>query len=215
MPDIDNGKRIIDQTTGTVAPDDSFIVDSLTNGTRKASYTSVAEQIGNTLNISSISALASGAMQKTVYDADGDGVVDNAEKLGNQAPAYYATKQSVDDLDSAVMKKSVYDTNNNGAADRADAVAWSGVENTPETLAGYGISSVPVTALDGVIDSENLPDTDWGRIQNTPTTLSGYGITDAYTKIQTDDAIEEGMATTKEEVGLSVVGGKLCMTYKS
>jgi hypothetical protein len=30
--------------------------------------------------------------------------------------------------------------------------------------------------------------TAWTNITSTPTTITGYGITDAYTKIQTDDA---------------------------
>ena len=39
-----------------------------------------------------VSELGAGDMTKAVYDADGNGVVDDAEKLGGQLPGYYATK---------------------------------------------------------------------------------------------------------------------------
>lgn len=38
-----------------------------------------------------IGELGGGDMMKATYDANGNGVVDNAEKLGGQAPSYYAT----------------------------------------------------------------------------------------------------------------------------
>jgi hypothetical protein len=52
-------------------------------------------------------------------------------------------------------------------------VPWSGIQNTPTTLSGYGITD----ALSGVA---------WVMISGTPTTISGYGITDAYTKTEVD-----------------------------
>ena len=42
-----------------------------------------------------ISAAGGGDMLKSVYDMDGDGIVDNAEKLGGQLPSYYATATAV------------------------------------------------------------------------------------------------------------------------
>jgi len=42
---------------------------------------------------------------------------------------------------------------------------WSGLNNTPTTIAGYGITD----AFDG----------EWSSLNNTPITLEGYGITDA------------------------------------
>ena len=42
-----------------------------------------------------VSAAGGGDMMKTVYDQNGDGIVDNAEKLGGQLPSYYATAASV------------------------------------------------------------------------------------------------------------------------
>ncbi len=38
----------------------------------------------------SLAGKGSGDMTKAAYDADGDGVVDDAAKLGGQAPSYYA-----------------------------------------------------------------------------------------------------------------------------
>jgi len=48
----------------------------------------------------------------------------------------------------------------------ADSVEWTGVLNTPTTIAGYGITD----AFDGAFSS----------LSGTPTTLAGYGITDAF-----------------------------------
>lgn len=82
--DIENARRIIDQTkTTNMSTDDSFIIDSSTGGTRRVEYSDMANQLKATMNIDSIAQTANGAMQKSVYDADGDGVVDNAEKVNN------------------------------------------------------------------------------------------------------------------------------------
>lgn len=45
-----------------------------------------------------ISAAGGGDMMKSVYDMDGDGIVDNAEKLGGQPPSYYVTAAQLNDL---------------------------------------------------------------------------------------------------------------------
>lgn len=80
----DNEKRIIDQTeVTTINNDDAFIMDSLARGTSQAKYTNVASAIESTLGIVDIRNKANGAMQKSVYDADNDGIVDNAEKVNN------------------------------------------------------------------------------------------------------------------------------------
>lgn len=44
----------------------------------------------------------SGDMLQSAYDADGDGVVDNAEKLGGNEPAYYATATALSALSDRV-----------------------------------------------------------------------------------------------------------------
>lgn len=43
-----------------------------------------------------------GDMLKSTYDANGNGIVDNAEKLGGNAPAYYAAQTDVTALSARV-----------------------------------------------------------------------------------------------------------------
>lgn len=51
-----------------------------------------------------------GDMTKAVYDTDGDGIVDDAEKLGGQLPSYYAKAEDVSNLSETVSEKAI--TNN-------------------------------------------------------------------------------------------------------
>lgn len=82
---IENGRRIIDQTrTTNLSPDDAVIVDSSSGGTRQIRYSDLANQIKSTLSIDDIAQKANGAMQKTIYDTDGDGVVDNAARVNGK-----------------------------------------------------------------------------------------------------------------------------------
>lgn len=46
-----------------------------------------------------------GDMTKAIYDTNGDGVVDNAEKLGGQLPSYYAKAEDVSNLSETVAGK--------------------------------------------------------------------------------------------------------------
>ena len=48
-----------------------------------------------------------GDMQKATYDTNGDGVVDNAEKLGGQLPSYYAKTEDFSNLSKTVAEKAV------------------------------------------------------------------------------------------------------------
>jgi hypothetical protein len=66
-----------------------------------------------------VSVLSSSKMDKSVYDSDNDGVVDDSEKLGGHDPAYYAKASEIADF----MSKSVYDTNNNGVVDNSEALS--------------------------------------------------------------------------------------------
>ena len=43
-----------------------------------------------------------GDMKKSVYDADGDGIVDNAQKLDGKAPSYYATAAALSAVSTRV-----------------------------------------------------------------------------------------------------------------
>lgn len=46
--------------------------------------------------------LGAGDMLKSTYDVNGDGIVDNAEKLGGQLPSYYAKQSELETVDMAV-----------------------------------------------------------------------------------------------------------------
>lgn len=88
MANTDEGRRIIDQSTATrstIAGSDAFPIDSNANGTRQITYTELVEAIKITLAFSELVAKANGAMQQSVYDADGDGIVDNAELVNNHS----------------------------------------------------------------------------------------------------------------------------------
>lgn len=126
MATIDNGKRIIDQDASLVInPEDSIIIDSVANGTRQITYENLCAAVAVTLGIAAVKKTADGAMQKSVYDADADGTVDNAEKLENHAAAYFATAAALEEVKTAAegtMKKSVYDADGDGIVDNAAKV---------------------------------------------------------------------------------------------
>ncbi len=64
-----------------------------------------------------------------------------------------------------------------------DTLDWGRIVNTPNTLAGYGITDAYTkTEIDSALSAK----------ANTATTLSGYGITDAYTKTEIDTALLNG-----------------------
>lgn len=79
------GRRIIDQgsaTHETIANADAFIMDSSGQGSRCITYSELLLAIAERLDINTITQLLSGAMQKSRYDSNDNGIVDNAEKVG-------------------------------------------------------------------------------------------------------------------------------------
>lgn len=92
----------------------------------KASIDSITTDIG---------ALGGGDMMKATYDTNGDGIVDDAEKLGGQAPSYYAKASDVPTIDSALSG-----TSTNPVQNKAVHAALAGKANTATTLEGYGIT---------------------------------------------------------------------------
>lgn len=69
------------------------VVDNLTSSdTDKALSAAQGKALNEAINKinTEIGEMAQGDMLKSTYDTDGDGVVDNAAKLGGQAPSYYA-----------------------------------------------------------------------------------------------------------------------------
>lgn len=188
MADIDNGKRVIDQiATTTINPDDSIIIDSATNGTREITYSDLCAAVAVTLGIAAIKSTADGAMTRSVYDADGDNIVDNAEKVNSHTvesdvpsgavftdTVYDDTdiKKEISDLSSATMKTIVYDTDGDGTVDNAKTVNGHSVSSdVPEsavfTDTTYTISdsgdTVSLTGSDGSSSSFDLSNSTTGK----------------------------------------------------
>lgn len=165
MP-VDNGRRIIDQdATLTIYPEDQIIIDSTTNGTRKISYEALCAAVAVTLGITDISQKANGAMQRSVYDADGDNVVDNAEALGGHAASYFATQSdmtAVETVAAGAMQKSVYDSDGDGVVDDAEALggnapSYYATQQSVNTLSGQLAGKMDTATYDstgnGVVDN--------------------------------------------------------------
>ena len=104
-------------------------------------------------------------------------------------------------------------------------VEWSGVQNTPNTLSGYGITDaisnvdiVSVPTPNKVLklnENGELPanitgnaatatNVEWSGVQSKPNTLEGYGITDAYTSEHIDNTF-----VNVEDVSSNPEAGKL------
>ena len=74
------------------------VVDNLTSSdTDKALSAAQGKALNEAINKinTEIGEMAQGDMLKSTYDTDGDGVVDNAAKLGGQAPSYYAKAEDI------------------------------------------------------------------------------------------------------------------------
>ena len=99
-----------------------------------------------------------------------------------------------------------------GNAATATNVEWTGVQNKPTTVAGYGItdavnvSEIVETAApnkvlklnadskleaDIIGNASSADKVEWTGVENHPTTVAGYGITDTYTKTEADDLFVE------------------------
>lgn len=82
-----------------------------------------------------------GDMTMAVYDADGDGVVDNSQKLGGQAPSYYAKAEDVSNLSTTVAGKA--SSTHNQAASTITAGTLAGQVNANATaVANVGTAQV-------------------------------------------------------------------------
>lgn len=127
------------------------IVENVLTSTSETNALSAAQ--GKVLNdkIAAINTnmedLGAGDMLKSTYDVNGDGVVDDAEKLGGQLPAYYAkasdleaAQGAIDAIEADYLKaadKSALQTNIDGVSGRVTAN-----ENAIATLNGTGAGSV-------------------------------------------------------------------------
>lgn len=110
---VEKGKRIVDQNSATaINNDDVLVIDSETRGTRKIKYGDLCSAVAAALGIADIKSTADGAMAKSVYDSDGDGVIDNAKKVDGHTvekdlPADAKLTDTV--YDDTAVKKSVAD----------------------------------------------------------------------------------------------------------
>lgn len=74
------------------------VADNLTSSdTDKALSAAQGKALNEAINKinTEIGEMAQGDMLKSTYDTDGDGVVDNAAKLGGQTPSYYAKAEDI------------------------------------------------------------------------------------------------------------------------
>ena len=127
------------------------------------------------LSPAGIPGVPSGMMQVATYDADGDGVVDNAERLGGLLPASFATNSQGALADTALQPSDIGDTvqpydvdyptvkfNANSALQPNDNITeltnnagyLTVVENIPDgtlinNVANFYRSTKPLTRIDG------------------------------------------------------------------
>lgn len=201
---VENGRRIIDEDQSLVIyPDDRVLIDSSVNGTRQISYEALCAAVAETLGIAAIRTTANGAMQKTVYDADADGIVDNAEALQGHGADYFAKATDLAPISEAItgkMDKSVYDADNDGIVDNAEKVNGHTVH-----------SDVPAQAVftDTVYDDTEIKG-DIGDLENLQTSDKTSLV--AAVNVAHSEAV--AAAQTATGLGLSVVDGMLQVTYE-
>lgn len=201
---VENGRRIIDEDQSLVIyPDDRVLIDSSVNGTRQISYEALCAAVAETLGIAAIRQTANGAMQKTVYDADADGIVDNAEALQGHGADYFAKASDLTPITSAIsgkMDKSVYDADGDGIVDNAEKVNGHTVH-----------SDVPAQAVftDTVYDDTEIKG-DIGDLDNLQTSDKTSLV--AAVNVAHSEAV--AAAKTATDLGLSVKDGMLQVTYE-
>ncbi|MDY5640992.1 MAG: hypothetical protein SPF36_07815 [Lachnospiraceae bacterium] len=148
--------------------------------------------------------LANQLMKKSVYDADGDGVVDNAEHATNA--------DSVGNADTPLLEKLSDNSgklNYNGNALMLEMAQLANQAKLGEFVVNKIGNNVKELALHSNITTKlsklNSDGTlDFSNVGSKPTTLSGYGITDAYTKSNTysktevDNKLDSWFSQTKQ-----------------
>ena len=128
-------------------------------------------------------------MQKSVYDADDDGVVDNAEHATNADKVGNATTSVLEGLSDNSGK-----LNYNGNALMLEAAQLANqaklgefVVNQKGNVKELALHSNITTKLSKLNSDGTL---DFSNVGSKPKTLSGYGITDAYTKTEVDSKLD-------------------------
>ena len=134
--------------------------------------------------------LANQLMKKSDYDADDDGVVDNAKHATNA--------DNVGNADTSLLEKlsdSYGKLNYNGNALMLEAAQFANQAKLGEFVVNQKSNNVKELALHSNITTKlsklNSDGTiDFSNVDNAPTSLSGYGITDAYTKTEVDNKLD-------------------------
>ena len=142
--------------------------------------------------------LANQLMKKSQYDADDDGVVDNAEHATNA--------DNVGNADTSLLEKlsdSYGKLNYNGNALMLEAAQFANQAKLGEFVVNQKSNNVKELALHSNITTKlsklNSDGTlDFSNVNNAPTSLSGYGITDAYTKTEVDGKLDSWFSQTKQ-----------------
>lgn len=156
----------------------------------------------------------SGDMMKATYDSNGNGIVDNAEKLEGHAASYFAQAThshaiaDVNGLQAALnatgdMKKSVYDADNDGVVDNAKKLDGKTAAQFAAAQHSHAISAITglQTALDGkataALYTLTLPSTGWtGDAAPYAQEVTVTGITAADTPLV--DIVQTGTESTDE-----------------
>jgi len=90
---------------GTVSVEEVEIVDNLTSADAtkalSANQGKILDEKIRAIN-TNMEDLGAGDMLKSVYDTDGDGIVDNAEKLGGKDLSYFASKEELQQVNNAI-----------------------------------------------------------------------------------------------------------------
>lgn len=129
-------------------------------------------------------------MLKSVYDTNGDGIVDNANHAVNA--------DNVGNSDTSLLEKlsdSSGKLNYNGNALMLEAAQFANQAKLGEFEVNQIGNNVKELALHSNITTKlsklNSDGTlDFSNVGSKPTTLSGYGITDAYTKTEVDNKLD-------------------------
>ena len=129
-------------------------------------------------------------MKKSIYDADDDGVVDNAKHATNA--------DNVGNADTSLLEKltdSYGKLNYNGNALMLEAAQFANQAKLGEFVVNQKSNNVKELALHSNITTKlsklNSDGTlNFDNVKSKPTTLSGYGITDAYTKTEVDNKLD-------------------------
>jgi len=147
--------------------DKTVIVDGLTStdaaSALSANQGKVLDEKIAAIN-TSLSGKGAGDMVKATYDPDGDGVVDNAAKLGGQAPGYYAAAADVPTKVSDITNDSGFQTE-----EQVTAAISAKLSSTYKAGGSIAFASLPAAGADRL-----------GMV---------YNVTDAFT---TTDGFMEG-----------------------